>query len=110
MQNSVLIPTRERPRQLDACIKSLPASDYESFELIVVDQSPEPNGLLELASGHLFATTDDCTASQDWLTWGHERFEAQQVDMTYRAPLAILLNNDRCFASTQRCASRTSHP
>ena len=119
---SVLIPTKERPQQLDACIKSVLASDHESFEVIVIDQSPEPYALIrdprlhihhssvrgksaalnvaiELASGHLFAfTDDDCTVSRDWLTQGHARFEAQpEVDLIYGALLAIPHNHSLWF-------------
>ncbi len=82
VQISVLIPTRERPQQLDACIKSVLASDHKSFEVIVMDQSSEPyagltdprlrvyhsrargksaalNAGIAHASGRLFAFTDD---------------------------------------------------
>jgi glycosyltransferase involved in cell wall biosynthesis len=122
VQISVLIPTRERPQQLDACVKSVLASDHKSFEVIVIDQSPEPYALIrdprlhvhhspargksaalnvamELASGHLFAfTDDDCTVSPDWLTRGQERFEAQpQVDLIYGALLAIPHNTSLWF-------------
>jgi glycosyltransferase involved in cell wall biosynthesis len=122
VQISVLIPTRERPQQLDACIKSVLANDHKSFEVIVIDQSPEPYALIrdprlrihhsaargksaalnmamEVALGNLFAfTDDDCTVSQDWLTRGHERFEAQpEVDLIYGALLAIPHNHGLWF-------------
>ena len=122
VQISVLIPTRERPQQLDACVKSVLASDHKSFEVIVIDQSPgalraypgpslahssQPargksaalNVAMELASGHLFAfTDDDCTVSEDWLTRGHERFQAQpEVDLIYGALLAIPHNRSLWF-------------
>jgi glycosyltransferase involved in cell wall biosynthesis len=114
VQISVLIPTRERPQQLDACVKSVLASDHKSFEVIVIDQSSEPytciqdprlhvhhspprgksaalNAAMERASGQLFAfTDDDCTVCPDWLTRGHELLEARrEVDLIYGALLAI---------------------
>jgi glycosyltransferase involved in cell wall biosynthesis len=122
VQISVLIPTRERPQQLDACIKSVLASDHKSFEVIVIDQSPEPytrirdprlhvhpspargksaalNAAMERASGHLFAfTDDDCTVYPDWLTRGHELLEARpEVDLIYGALLAIPHNPSLWF-------------
>jgi glycosyltransferase involved in cell wall biosynthesis len=122
VQISVLIPTRERPQQLDACVKSVLASDHKSFEVIVIDQSPEPYALIrdprlhiyhsaargksaalnvamELASGHLFAfTDDDCTVSQDWLTQGLGCLETQpEVDLIYGALLAIPHNHSQWF-------------
>jgi hypothetical protein len=39
VQISVLIPTRERPQQLDTCVKSVLAGGHKSFEVIVIDQS-----------------------------------------------------------------------
>ena len=130
VQISVLIPTRERPQQLDACVKSVLASDHKSFEVIVIDQSPEPYALIRdrrlhihhspargksaalnvamgLAYGHLFAfADDDCTVSQDWLKRGQERFEAQpEVDLIYGALLAIPHNRSLWFVPEfQRCA------
>jgi glycosyltransferase involved in cell wall biosynthesis len=111
---SVLISTRERPQQLDACVKSVLANDHKSFEIIVIDQSAEPytgvqdprlhihhsrtcgksvalNAAIERASGGLFAfTDDDCTVYPDWLTRGHELLQARpEVDLVYGALLAI---------------------
>ena len=119
---SVLIATRERPEQLDACLKSVLASDHKSFEVIVIDQSPEPyalirdprlhvhhsptrgksaalNAAMKCASGHLFAfTDDDCTVYPDWLTRGQEHLEAQpEVDLIHGALLAIPHNPSLWF-------------
>jgi glycosyltransferase involved in cell wall biosynthesis len=121
-QISVLIPTRERPQQLEACVESLLASDHKSFEIIVIDQSPEPctrirdprlhvhhssargksaalNAAMQHASGRLFAfTDDDCTVYPDWLTRGHELLEARaDVDLVYGALLAIPHNPSLWF-------------
>ncbi|HLI15085.1 MAG TPA: glycosyltransferase [Acidimicrobiales bacterium] len=38
---SVVVATRERPRQLERCLDSLLALDYPEFEIIVVDNDPE---------------------------------------------------------------------
>lgn len=45
VQISVMIPTK-RPQQLDAYVKGMLASDHKSFEVIVVDESPEPYALI----------------------------------------------------------------
>ena len=47
---SVVVPTRDRPRQLDTCLQSLLMLDYPSFEIIVVD-----NGATTPATGDLVA-------------------------------------------------------
>jgi hypothetical protein len=39
VQISILIPSRERPRQLDTCVKSVPAVSHKSFVVIITDQS-----------------------------------------------------------------------
>src|SRR5262245_60720458 len=122
VQISVLIATRERPQQLEACVNSVLASDHKSFEVIVIDQSPEPytriqdprlhvhhsptrgksaalNAAMERASGDLFAfTDDDCTVYPDWLTRGQERLEARpEVDLIYGALLAFPHNPSLWF-------------
>jgi GT2 family glycosyltransferase len=122
VQVSVLIATKERPQQLDACLKSVLASNHTSFEVRVIDQSPEPstgirdsrlcvhqsrtrgksaalNEAMEFASGHLFAfTDDDCTVPPDWLTRGHEHLEAlPEVDLIYGALLGIPHNPSLWF-------------
>lgn len=122
VQISVLIATRERPQQLDACVRSVLASDHKSFEVIVIDQSPEPytrirdprlhvhhsptrgksralNAATERASGQLFAfTDDDCTVYPDWLTRGYALMEARpEVDLVYGALLAMPHNPSLWF-------------
>ena len=36
---SVIVPVHNRPRQIIACLESLAASDYDAFEIIVVDDA-----------------------------------------------------------------------
>src|SRR6185436_19207953 len=91
---SVLVPTKERPELLHACIRSILASDHPSFEVLIIDQSKEPysgthdprvdvrhsqargksaalNEALGRAKGRFLAfTDDDCTVSSDWLAKG----------------------------------------
>ena len=125
VQISVLIPTRGRPEPLDACLQSVLASNHSSFEVIVIDQSPQPykgirdprlrvhhsrvrgksaalNAAMERASGRLFAfTDDDCTVCPDWLTRGHELLEARpEVYLVYGALLAIQHDPSQWFVPT----------
>jgi GT2 family glycosyltransferase len=37
---SVVVPTRDRPQHLDACLEALSALEYPAFEVIVVDNAP----------------------------------------------------------------------
>lgn len=122
VQISVLIPTKERPQQLEACVKSVLANDHKSFEVIVIDQSAEPytgirdprlhvhhsavrgksaalNAAMERASGQLFAfTDDDCTVPPDWLTRGYEHMAARpDVELIFGALLAIPHNPSLWF-------------
>jgi glycosyltransferase involved in cell wall biosynthesis len=122
VQISVLIPTRQRPQQIEACVKSVLASNHNSFEVIVIDQSPEPsfsiqdprlrvyqgqtqgksaalNAAMKCASGGLFAfTDDDCTVYPDWLTRGQELLETRpEADLVYGALLAIPHNPSLWF-------------
>ncbi|MEY9930236.1 GT2 family glycosyltransferase [Catenulispora sp. GP43] len=93
---SVIIGTRERPAELERCLRSLSALDYPRFEVIVVDNDPEtdqtrrvadraPVSVLYLrqprrglaaarnlgakaATGAILAfTDDDVTVDRDWL-------------------------------------------
>ena len=38
---SVVVATRDRPQALDQCLGALQASEHDSFEVIVVDQSTD---------------------------------------------------------------------
>jgi glycosyltransferase involved in cell wall biosynthesis len=114
VQISVLVPTRDRPDQIDACVRSILASDHASFEVIVIDQSPAPsidisdsrlrvvrvqsrgksaalNEAMKQASGPLFAfTDDDCTVYPDWLARGQGLLESRpEADLIQGALLAI---------------------
>jgi glycosyltransferase involved in cell wall biosynthesis len=107
---SVLVPTLDRPEDLNACLTSLLANTYPSFEVIVIDQSPEPykgitdsrlriiaevqrgksralNVGMSFASGRYFAfTDDDCTVPADWLARGVALMDSRpDVDLVYGA-------------------------
>ncbi len=93
---SVVVPTRDRPEALDQCLGSLQASEHDSFEIIVVDQSTGDgaskvvarladgrvrylrqtgagaararNAGIDAARGAVIAfTDDDCTVPSRWL-------------------------------------------
>ena len=92
---TVIVPSYQRPRQLEGCLAALVAQDHPDFEVIVVDDgSPEPlagicarfaprvrcirqentgpaqarNRGAEAASAGLIAfTDDDCRPEPDWL-------------------------------------------
>jgi glycosyltransferase involved in cell wall biosynthesis len=97
---SVLVATRDRADDLRACVSSVLASSYASFEVIVVDQSAAVAELpadprlvvvrtdtvgktsalnlgLKRAGGAVLAfTDDDCTVPTDWISRGVERLHA----------------------------------
>lgn len=98
---SVLVATRNRPHDLARCLRSLLACQHDAFEVVVVDQSDEPNRVADdarvvhipsstrgksaalvlataRARADLFAMTDDdCTVSPDWITRAEELFRTQ---------------------------------
>jgi GT2 family glycosyltransferase len=105
---SVIIGTRERPAELERCLRSLAVVDYPSFEVIVVDNDPEtertrlvadhaPISVLYLrqrrrglaaarnlgaktASGSILAfTDDDVEVDGDWLLALAEGFADSRV-------------------------------
>jgi O-antigen biosynthesis protein len=45
---SVVVPTRERPQRLDACLGALTAVKYPAFEVIVVDNAPSSSATQEV--------------------------------------------------------------
>jgi O-antigen biosynthesis protein len=45
---SVVVPTRERSQQLDACLEALSAVQYPAFEVIVVDNAPSTSATREV--------------------------------------------------------------
>jgi glycosyltransferase involved in cell wall biosynthesis len=93
---SVVVATRDRPKALDQCLGALQASEHDSFEVIVVDQSADDasarlvtalgdarvrylpqetvgaskarNAGIAAARGAVIAfTDDDCTVPSEWL-------------------------------------------
>jgi glycosyltransferase involved in cell wall biosynthesis len=102
---SVSVPTRNRPRHIEACVRSVLAN-REEFELIVVDQSDtdasqraleafagdprlryvksETRGVsrsrnigIEMARGSVIAfTDDDCRVAEDWVATHRRLFES----------------------------------
>jgi GT2 family glycosyltransferase len=107
-QMSVIIGTRERPAELERCLRSLSVLDYQSYEVIVVDNDPEtertrlvaeraPISVLYLrqrrrgvaaarnlgakaASGDILAfTDDDVEVDGDWLLALAEAFADPRV-------------------------------
>lgn len=93
---SVVVATRDRPESLDQCLGSLQASEHDSFEVIVVDQSGDDasalvvgrlndprirhmrqpgsgasrarNAGIAAARGAIIAfTDDDCSVPSQWL-------------------------------------------
>lgn len=45
---SVVVPTHNRPKHIEACVRSLLASSYPDFEIIVVDNNPSTEATAEL--------------------------------------------------------------
>jgi GT2 family glycosyltransferase len=91
VQASVVVPTRDRPRQLRACLDALAAQDAPfEYEVLVVDDSPQPmdvadgaarvvptrgagpaaarNAGVDAAGGSFVCLIDDdCVAPRSWL-------------------------------------------
>ena len=93
---SVLVCTRNRPADLETCVKTIIASKFHEFELLVVDQGDGPEAGLFLSSLHdprvrhlptttrglsrarnigivesraplILFTDDDCLCDEDWV-------------------------------------------
>jgi len=60
---SVIVPVHNRPRQIIACLESLAASDYDTFEIFVVDD----------------ASTDDTVAQVERFRQSHADFGIQLI-------------------------------
>ena len=62
---SVIIPTKDRPKELENMLLSLSKQTFQDFEIIIVDGNKVPGGLvkqenygLEKAKGEIFIRTD----------------------------------------------------
>jgi glycosyltransferase involved in cell wall biosynthesis len=111
---SVIVATRDRPEMLARCVESILASDHDSFELIVVDQSDVLTGLRaherlrhigtdtlgksaalnvgvhESRGGILAFTDDDCTVPPGWIGQAEQLFSRHpDVDMAFGELVAI---------------------
>lgn len=97
---SIIIPTRNRPNQLAACLAALAQLDYpgDRYEVIVVDDGSEPPvvapgarvirqpqagpgaarnaGAREARGDLLVFTDDDCAPAPDWLRQGAAQLAA----------------------------------
>lgn len=126
---SVIIATRNRPDDLARCLASIQSLMYENFEVLVVDQSTPDlsrlpaqledkrfqfitddavgkehaqNRAINLASGEIFAfTDDDCTVPPSWLTRAVEVVH-QEVDVgvIYGAVAAPVHDHHEYFIPT----------
>jgi GT2 family glycosyltransferase len=96
LEASVVVPTRDRPRELERCLAALARQDVEGLEVIVVDDGAHPSGAAvavieracpgarlvrspgrgpaaarnlgaRVAAGEIVCfTDDDCEPSRDW--------------------------------------------
>ncbi len=92
---SIVVPVRNRPRDIEACVKSLLNLEYPNFEIIIVDnfsdddtravvrkypvslvteekinQNSARNAGIKGAAGQIVAFTDsDCVVDKHWLTY-----------------------------------------
>lgn len=102
---SILIATRNRPKQIRACIDSIFQNDFTDFEIILIDQSSRSNNYLrdlkhksrmltyirmnkkgkskalnyalKLAKGEILAfTDDDCIVDANWLKTIHKTYKS----------------------------------
>ena len=72
---SVIIPTKDRPKELENMLLSLSKQTFQDFEIIIVDGNKIPGGLvkqenygLEKAKGEIFIRTDDdASAPPQWI-------------------------------------------
>lgn len=102
MQASVVVPTRDRPHRLRACLDALAGQDASfEYEIVVVDDAPEPlahvdraatvvagrgagpaaarNAGVAAASGSFVCLIDDdCVAPGSWLRLMVARAEAEE--------------------------------
>jgi cellulose synthase/poly-beta-1,6-N-acetylglucosamine synthase-like glycosyltransferase len=47
---TVVVPTRDRPSELDRCLKAVTSLDYPSFDVLVVDNAPSDGQAREVAA------------------------------------------------------------
>lgn len=104
MKISIIVPTRDRPNDLERCLRSIAALRHDSLEVLVAGQSSDDstasvvnsmddsrfrhlsltttgkakglNAALSEAKGDLIALTDDdCEVPVDWISRGIEAFD-----------------------------------
>jgi glycosyltransferase involved in cell wall biosynthesis len=63
---SVVVCTRNRPRSLRRCLQSMTALDYESFEVIVVDNAPATSESADVVASTPFRYVREDRAGLDW--------------------------------------------
>jgi glycosyltransferase involved in cell wall biosynthesis len=66
---SVVICTRDRPRQLETCLRSLGRQEYPSFEVIVVDNAPSSTVRAIVDAGLTCNTVRYVPESRSGLSW-----------------------------------------
>jgi GT2 family glycosyltransferase len=72
---SVLVSTRDRPKRMAACLRSLLALDYPRYEIIVVDNAPSTSATADLIQqncGHL-PQVRYLREDRPGLSWGRNR-------------------------------------
>ena len=121
---SVLLPTRDRPADLDRCVGSLVATTHERFEVVIIDQNAVPstfddprvrvlrstargksaalNEGAAVATGSILAfVDDDCTVDAGWLDHIESTFGAHpEVAMVFGNLEAAPHDTARFFVPT----------
>jgi glycosyltransferase involved in cell wall biosynthesis len=127
MAVSVIVATRDRPTDLQRCVKSILDSAFRDFELLVVDQSSDKsladfiqsladcrvkymyldtpgkarslNTAVRASAGDILCfTDDDCEVSRDWLSTTVSFFERHpEVSMVFGTLKAIPHDQSKYF-------------
>jgi GT2 family glycosyltransferase len=70
---SVVVPTHNRVEALRRCLRSIYASDYHSFELIVVDNAPASSETHDLIANSEFAAVKYVCEDRPGRSWARNR-------------------------------------